>query len=106
MHDPDQYHDPDSFVPERFMGMNGQASEKDPRGLVFGFGRRSANCRICYTSRIEIHAVNRICPGQDIANATLFITMAMIIAVLDISKHVENGVVVEPEVNYCPGVVR
>lgn len=35
-HDPENYHDPFTFKPERFLG----EPELDPRLFVFGFGRR------------------------------------------------------------------
>ena len=54
-HDPEVYHDPMAFKPERFLshsdagngdGMReGREPEPDPRGIVFGFGRR---CVICH----------------------------------------------------------
>lgn len=39
-HDPETYHDPFDFKPERFLGENGNVVELDPRLLAFGFGRR------------------------------------------------------------------
>lgn len=39
-HDPDNYHDPFAFKPERFMGEDGMPIEQDPYAFVFGFGRR------------------------------------------------------------------
>lgn len=52
-HDPESYHDPDKFKPERFLGENGMAIEPDPRALVFGFGRRSVFDYVYYL-RTEI----------------------------------------------------
>jgi cytochrome P450 len=37
MNNPDLYKDPKRFIPERFLGAN---PERDPREIVFGFGRR------------------------------------------------------------------
>ena len=39
-HDPNVYHDPFEFKPERFLGTEGRAPEPDPSDLAFGFGRR------------------------------------------------------------------
>ncbi|KAG6908101.1 hypothetical protein DXG01_006138 [Tephrocybe rancida] len=77
MRDPEIYDDPDSFCPDRFIAMEGKPAELDPRSICFGFGRR-------------------ICPGIHLADASVFILCAMSLAVFDISKTVENGVVIEP----------
>ena len=45
MHDKTVYKDPMEFKPERFLAAsrnNGQKPEPDPRGVVFGYGRRCA----------------------------------------------------------------
>jgi len=39
-HDPSTYPDPWVFKPERFLAIDGQNPQKDPRDLCFGFGRR------------------------------------------------------------------
>lgn len=46
-HDPENYHDPFTFKPERFLGEDGREPELDPRLFVFGFGRR-CECYITY----------------------------------------------------------
>ncbi|GLB33469.1 putative cytochrome p450 [Lyophyllum shimeji] len=76
-HDPAVYANPDVFNPDRFLATESKAAEPDPRGVCFGFGRR-------------------ICPGMQLADASVFISCAMSLAVFDISKCVENGVVIEP----------
>ncbi|OCB88748.1 cytochrome P450 [Sanghuangporus baumii] len=85
-HDAETYHDPMAFRPERFLGVNGRAPETDPRTLVFGFGRR-------------------ICPGRELADASIYLTIAQSLAVFDIKKAVEDGKVVEPTVSFSAGII-
>ncbi|KAF9012110.1 cytochrome P450 [Hymenopellis radicata] len=73
--DPEVYKDPEEFRPERFMG---PTPEEDPSTAVFGFGRR-------------------VCPGRLLADASLFITLAMCLSAFDIEPVVENGHPVLPE---------
>lgn len=76
-----------TFRPERFLEpAKDNAPLPDPNLFVFGYGRR-------------------ICPGKQIADSTLFITVAQTLSVFDISKRVKNGKVVEPEVIFTPGVI-
>ncbi|CCM01206.1 uncharacterized protein FIBRA_03254 [Fibroporia radiculosa] len=87
LHDPANYKDPFVFNPDRFVKSHGEEPEMDPRKVMFGFGRR-------------------ICAGKHFADASVFLTCATILATLDISKAVENGVVNEPIINYGNGTVR
>lgn len=85
LHDPKVYSNPFEFDPSRFLGPN---PEKDPREVCFGFGRR-------------------VCPGSVLAQASLYITAAMSLAVFDISKKVdERGNVIEPLVRYADTMIR
>ncbi|KAJ3810352.1 cytochrome P450 [Lentinula lateritia] len=79
-HDPEVYHDPMSFIPERFMGPK---PEMDPREACFGFGRRPIRRFV----------------GRVLADASVFISCAMALAVFNISKYSENGVVIEPDMD-------
>ncbi|KAG1813931.1 cytochrome P450 [Suillus subaureus] len=72
------YANPSQFNPERFLTNDGKEPEIDPRTICFGFGRR-------------------ICPGLHLADASIWISTAMSLAVFDISKVVENGVEIIPE---------
>lgn len=56
--------------------------------------------------RSRVKDIHRICSGKDLADASLFISVAMIIAVLDIGKCTENGVIIEPEATYSNGLTR
>ncbi|KAK5275755.1 hypothetical protein LTR40_012544, partial [Exophiala xenobiotica] len=86
-HDPQSYHDPMSFKPERFLSSNGHTPEPDPHMYVFGFGRR-------------------ICPGKILADNALYLTIAQSLAVFRIGKAVDQGKKeIEPEVKFQPGVV-
>lgn len=71
------------FKPERFLSAT---PDPDPRAWTFGYGRR-------------------VCPGRRIADIALIVTIAQSLSVLSISKPVENGKVVEPEVEFLAGVV-
>ncbi|KAJ4490596.1 cytochrome P450 [Lentinula aciculospora] len=82
-HDPEVYHDPMTFKPERFIGPK---AEIDPRESCFGFGRR-------------------ICPGRVLADASVFISCAMALAVFNISKYSEDGVVIEPDTDQSTGTI-
>ncbi|KAH9482477.1 Cytochrome P450 monooxygenase 208 [Psilocybe cubensis] len=70
-HDPRVYSNPFEFNPERFLPAKGRVPEPDPREFCFGFG---------------LH----------LADASVFISCVMSLAVFNVSKCVENGVVIEP----------
>ncbi|KAG6378884.1 cytochrome P450 [Boletus reticuloceps] len=83
LHDPRTYSEPNEFRPERFLG---KAPETDPRSICFGFGRR-------------------ICPGLHLADASVWISVAMSLAAFDVSKIIENGVEVTPEIDPSSGTI-
>jgi len=87
LHDPRTYPNPSEFDPDRYISGEGKDPQQDPRTICFGFGRR-------------------ICPGLNLADASVFISCAMSLAVFDISKAVENGVEVTPVVDNMPGTIR
>ncbi|KAF8994703.1 cytochrome P450 [Cyathus striatus] len=70
------YPDPEVFIPERFM-KNDEVAEARLE-VIWGYGRR-------------------VCPGRYLAFSTVWIALASILAVYDISKPIdENGNVIEP----------
>jgi len=77
LHDPQVYSNPDVFSPERFLQKDGKPAEQNPRSCVFGFGRR-------------------ICPGAQFADITVWLGIAMTLAVFQISKVAEEGEEVIP----------
>ncbi|TDL20071.1 cytochrome P450 [Rickenella mellea] len=84
-HDPDVYHDPFDFKPERFLG---ETPEPDPHSFTFGFGRR-------------------ICPGKELADTSLFLVICQTLAVFAIAKPIspETGEPYTPKCDYLPGLV-
>ncbi|KAJ7762784.1 cytochrome P450 [Mycena maculata] len=84
MHDATVYPDPFSFDPSRFLGDKPQA---DPRDYAFGFGRR-------------------ICPGQHLAENSIWIQMVLSLLTMTICKPLDSsGKTIEPEVAFTSGVV-
>jgi Cytochrome P450 len=67
LHDPSVYPEPDVFRPERFLNPDGSLRDDPILVSTFGYGRR-------------------ICPGRHFVDATLFITVASLFSVFDISK--------------------
>ncbi|GKU21664.1 unnamed protein product [Fusarium langsethiae] len=83
-HGPDIYHDPMTFKPERY---SEPYSEPLPSDVVFGFGRRA-------------------CPGKWIAEQTMFLIIAQILAVFNLQKDVnEEGREVDVVYEQLPGVI-
>jgi hypothetical protein len=75
-----------SFRPERYITTPTHTAEPDPRTWVFGYGRRA-------------------CPGRYVADNALFITIAQTLTVFNVTKPVENGVVIEPELKFERGAI-
>ncbi|PFH52584.1 hypothetical protein AMATHDRAFT_74066 [Amanita thiersii Skay4041] len=91
MHDPKVYADPFTFRPERFLAMKDRLAEPDPRQICFGFGRRPSFLTIR--------------EGMHLADASAFLSCALSLAVFDISKYVENNVVIEPVHDNTTGTI-
>ncbi|KAG7087715.1 hypothetical protein E1B28_013662 [Marasmius oreades] len=76
---------PDLFYPERYLEQNDLV---DPFEVVFGFGRRR-------------------CPGRHFADTGLWLSLATVVATMDISKSIDDqGRDVVPEVAFKSGFVR
>ncbi|KAK4504360.1 hypothetical protein PRZ48_005276 [Zasmidium cellare] len=82
--DPQRYHDPEAFMPERYLE---PWNEPSPRDLIFGMGRR-------------------ICPGRTFVDSVMFLTFAQVLAVFDIRKAVDGkGKAIEPTHVFQSGVL-
>ncbi|KAI0042591.1 cytochrome P450 [Auriscalpium vulgare] len=69
LNDPVRFPDPERFNPERFLSSDGHTFVDDPvLSAAFGFGRR-------------------MCPGQYLAEATLFIFTAALVSTFDVGKE-------------------
>jgi len=74
--DPNEYAEPERFLPDRFLSAS---PALDPRTYVFGVGRR-------------------VCPGRDLAEATMFLFASTLLAISVLSKPLNaEGREIEPE---------
>ena len=112
LHNPETYPDPDTFKPERFEGLSKEELEKvDPRGIVFGFGRRyvkpMAISSLYQLLRIHRTRTCRKCPGEQLAEASAYLLISYIIATMDISQFVDpkTGQEVPPSGEFHSGFV-
>ncbi|KAI0064142.1 cytochrome P450 [Artomyces pyxidatus] len=86
LHDPEAYPEPEAFKPERFLTENGLLNDDDVQE-AFGLGRRS-------------------CPGIHLADATVWIVVASVLALYNITKAKDDvGNEVPVHVAYTDGVV-
>jgi len=77
-----------TFNPARFIATSDGAAQMDPSKIVFGYGRR-------------------VCPGAHLAEVSIFLNVAGILATFDISKILdEQGKEVEPLIEYTNGITR
>ncbi|KZT66841.1 cytochrome P450 [Daedalea quercina L-15889] len=69
LHDPTLYPDPEQVIPERYIDGSDPSLNPDPRDFSFGYGRR-------------------VCPGRSLAEDTLFIVAASVLAAFNLSSAV------------------
>ncbi|KAF8960130.1 cytochrome P450 [Flammula alnicola] len=84
-HNPDIYPEPFTFNPDRFLVSNPEIDNHF--NSLFGFGRR-------------------ICPGRFLAASSVWIMLASMLAVYDISKPVDtDGKIIEPSPDFPPSLL-
>ncbi|KAF8910209.1 cytochrome P450 [Gymnopilus junonius] len=84
LHNEDDYPDPSSFKPERFLTKDGKLNPtvRDPGLMAFGFGRR-------------------ICPGAQLARSILWLWIVSFLTNFEVSSPLdENGEPFEPSIEY------
>ncbi|KAF8992236.1 cytochrome P450 [Cyathus striatus] len=88
LHDENRYPEPSKFNPERHMKDGKLRNDvMNPADAAFGYGRR-------------------LCPGKYIATSAVWIGLASILSVFDITKPVDkDGRVIEPSDECLPGLV-
>ncbi|KZT41729.1 cytochrome P450 [Sistotremastrum suecicum HHB10207 ss-3] len=87
LHDEEYFPEPSKFIPERFIDEDGKLATvpRDPITISFGFGRR-------------------VCPGKYLADNSMWITMASVLALFDITKPKDAfGNDIEPDLEYESG---
>lgn len=90
LHNEKIYPQPDRFWPERFLNEDGTLNSAipDPMQAAFGFGRR-------------------ICPGRYLAVDSVWITIASVLSVLEITAPLDEfGNSVKPNEEYTTGLLR
>ncbi|KAL4062156.1 cytochrome P450 [Scleroderma citrinum] len=107
LHDPRVYSDPMEFRPERFLACGSKDPEPDPRTIAFGFGRRICpGLFISYFERTyQPPHIDVMVSGLLLANESLWLSAVASLAVFNISKVVENGVEITPEVDPSPHTI-
>ncbi|KAI5121045.1 hypothetical protein M0805_008621 [Coniferiporia weirii] len=85
---PIEYPEPEKFIPERWMPVDGKKAPLDSRKTAFGFGRR-------------------LCPGRPFGDNTVFIGVASLLAAFDIGKALDvHGAPITPAVEYLESFIR
>ena len=68
LRDPEDYPDPELFIPDRFMGMSAEDAERtDPRNYIFGHGRRHVTLLLMAWECIDTPCVLGVGSVPDVA---------------------------------------
>ncbi|KAG2118778.1 cytochrome P450 [Suillus discolor] len=86
--DEKRYPDASSFIPERFLDVNGALTDDNPAGYIFGFGRRA-------------------CPGRHAADASVWSAIVTMLAMVEFSSAKDDqGKVIEFTPQFRTGLTR
>lgn len=84
----------------------GDSPAPDPRAYTFGQGRRYASL-LLMVMIIANRNQCRVCPGQTIADNSLWLEMALSLTLFDIEKPLDaSGKPYDPPAGYTPGLIR
>ena len=107
LHDPELYPAPDEVRPERYLDKVGNHVNPDPRDFAFGYGRRCAgplSTVDCLLLRAYLlSAPSRVCPGRVLAEDTLFVSAASLLASFDIT---DARPLKGDKIGYTGGIIR
>ncbi|KAL0574264.1 hypothetical protein V5O48_007693 [Marasmius crinis-equi] len=101
------YADPEVFDPGRFIASEDHAKERDPRGMLFGYGRRLASQHVHHRLMIILTSppYSRYCPGVHLADAALWLLYTSILALFDVKPPFRNGKLIFPSGKFMEGSI-